>query len=197
MDPVNNPSSGCITAGLWLAKQMGAGLLSAVAVIAVGLGTQFLTEIPLLAVIFAGLAALAVAASARRQAAGALFLGPAMAIIILMIVPVLTQKPDYTDHFRAEAEQMLVSLKGQARVAHATERSNSIRTLTGPPEQGGCGVAPSELQGRYFRIRDEVVVTATGATLVAEPLPGNAKWGKCTYTFAWEGGQGEFVWSPP
>lgn len=197
MGPVNNPPSGYIVAALWLGNQVGVGLLSAVAVIAAALGTQFLTEIPLLAVIFAGLAAIAVAVSARRQAAGALFLGPAMALIILMIVPVLTQKPDYTDHFRAEAEQMLASLKGQARVAHATERSNSIRTLTGPPEQGGCGVAPSELQGRYFRIRDEVVVTATGATLVAEPLPGNEKWGKCTYTFSWEGGDGVFTWSSP
>lgn len=195
MEPVSNPPKGCIAAALWLGKQVGVGVLSGIATVFAGFGTLAASEIPLLAGFVACPAAVSIAALFRRQAVGALLLGPAIAIVA--VIPLITTTGGHNGP-TSGCEQMLVEASGAARIAYANAGTHKgIRTLTGPPEQGGCGVAPSELQGRYFRIRDEVVVTATGASLVAEPLPGNERWGKCTYTFAWEGGQGEFVWSPP
>lgn len=99
------------------------------------------------------------------------------------------------DATRAEAEQMLGSLRGQARIAYA-KRGLPPRTLTGPVGQGGCGVVTSELQGKYFRVRDEIVPTETAAMLFADPMPGSEHEGSCTLTFNWHGGDGEFTWSP-
>lgn len=101
------------------------------------------------------------------------------------------------DATRAEAEQMLGSLKGQTRLAYAKlDGHDNIRTLTGPVGQGGCGAVPGDLQGRYFRVRDEVTVTETGFTLFADPMPGYEHKGTCTVTANWGGGDGVFIWDP-
>lgn len=105
--------------------------------------------------------------------------------------------PGTRDARRAEGEQILGSMKGRVRVAYAKlDSHNDIRTLTGPIGQGGCGVPPEELKGKYFRVRDQVTITEQGRVLVAEPVQAESD-GVCTLTFALTGGDGKFVWVRP
>lgn len=132
----------------------------------------------------------------RRVAAVSAVAASAVAALTLVLLPVVNDSS--RDAVKAEAEQVLGSVKNHVRVVYAKQgHAGSIRTLTGPREAGGCDVSPAELEAKYFRVRDEVVHTETAAMLFAEPMPGYEHKGTCTYTFAWEGGQGEFVWSPP
>lgn len=102
------------------------------------------------------------------------------------------------DAIRAEAEQMLGSMKGQTRLAYAKlDGHDNIRTLTGPVGQGGCGIEPDELQGKYFRVRDEVTVAEIGFTLFADPISASEHKGSCAITVNWAGGDGVFTWTPP
>lgn len=115
--------------------------------------------------------------------------------LTLAVIPLVNTSS--RDPIRAEAEQMLGSIKGQVRVAVGKQgHARDLRTLTGPVGAGGCGVSTAELQGRFFRVRDQVIVTETGAILYADPMPGHEDRGTCTVTFNWSGGDGVFTWSP-
>lgn len=131
----------------------------------------------------------------RRVAAVSAVAASAVAALTLALIPVVNDSS--RDAVKAEAEQMLGSIKGQVRVVYARQGSSgNIRTLTGPREAGGCGVLPAELEGKYFRIRDQVVLTETGAILYADPTPLAKDKGICTVTFNWSGGDGVFTWDP-
>jgi hypothetical protein len=180
---------------VWFLAQLGVGLLSGIAVFFAGFGTLAVSKNVMLALTAAFLALIIVTAVCRRQAAGALLLGPALAIVASL--PLMTTAGGGRDPVRAEAEQMLGSVKGQVRFVYAKygETSN-IRTLTGPREAGGCEILPSELQGKYYRVRDQVTLTETGAVLYADPMPPVKDKGICTITFNWSGGDGRFTWDP-
>jgi len=180
---------------VWLLAQLGVGLLSGIAVFFAGFGTLAVSKSEMLALTAAFLALIIVTAVCRRQAAGALLLGPALAIVASL--PLMTTTGDGRHPARAEAEQMLGSVKGQVRVVAAKNGdASNIRTLTGPREAGGCEILPSELQGKYYRVRDQVTLTETGAVLYADPMPPAKDKGICTITFNWNGGDGRFTWDP-
>lgn len=175
-------------------KHLGAGLLALVLVPAVGIGGFVLSESPYVLFLgwFATFGGLLLAL--RRQAVAVLIFG--LAGLAIAMIPLITTtghpKP------RSEAEQMLGLMVGRARAAHTRSGDPSkIKRLTGSLEEGGCGLKPEDLRGKYFRVRDEVRLTPTGATLVAEPMPGLQEWGTCEYTFHWKTGEGTFTWAPP
>lgn len=174
--------------------QLAAGTISFFVVLAVGVlvGTEWSSRaIPVVAMIAA---VSLLCAAFRRQATSVLIVGSlGMGLLLLAI-----EAPSPTrDARRAQGEQLLLVAMNQARVAYSKPDGRSgIRTLTGPSGQGGCGVQPEELQGKYFRVRDGITVTETGATLVAEPMQGHEAEGVCTLTFNWQDGDGVFTWVP-
>lgn len=185
-------SEAAITKATWAVKQLAAGTLAFFAVPAAGIACSQYSWIVYVAAMATTLVALAFVL--RRQALAVLVLGGAPAIVV-SLVPFMVSGT--RDAKRAEAEQVLGSVKGQVRVAYKERRGHQgLRTLTGSLDDGGCGFSPAELQGKYFRVRDEIVVTETGATLFADPMPGYEKEGNCTVVFNWHGGDGVFTWDP-
>lgn len=87
---------------------------------------------------------------------------------------------------------MLGSIKNQWRVAHAKTREYPTR-LTGSHEDGGCKVDPAELEGKYYRVEDEVTVLPDGRVQIrAVPTTTDKEW--VVLTFYPSGGDGEYEW---
>lgn len=108
-------------------------------------------------------------------------------ILALAAIPLITSNT--RDARRSEGEQILGSMKGQARVAFA-ETNSSPGTLT------NAGVASAERTGKYFTVGDTIGGSGATGTLTATALSANAADGSCTHTFDWAGGAGSFSWSP-
>lgn len=88
---------------------------------------------------------------------------------------------------------MMGSLKGQVRVAYARDRVLP-RKLTGLASEGGAAVDPIELQGKYFRVLDEVYDLGNGkAALKAVPQTSDEQWGWVVFDL--NGGDGKFGWA--
>lgn len=193
-NPMPNPVRRGDRVLLWLLESLGVALASAAIAAVGGIGMMFFFK-ELLAVVLGFLWGTGLAATffwSRRW----VVMTAALAAALLISIPLFT--PGHRESPSAEAEQMLGSMKGRTRVAYAKlGTAANIRTLTGPVGQGGCGVAPGELQGKYFRVRDEVIVTETSFTLFADPIPGHERMGTCTLTFKRGGGDGVFTWTPP
>lgn len=128
-----------------------------------------------------------------KRSRGPLLVGLVAMPLASVLAWIATTSP-HRESRRAEAEQMLGSLKGQARVAYA-KRGLIPQTLTGPFDQGGSEVWPEELQGRHFRVLDQVLSIEGKGKLIATPLAGNESEGVCVVTFNWGGGDGTFTWS--
>lgn len=177
-------------------KSVGVAVASALITLASGIGLGLLIKWgPAVLVGFlAGIVTSAVLFRKRRWVAM-----PAGVLAPLLLLPLVVLMTPGTSHARrAEAEQMLGSMKNQVRVAYARTNGNKdIRTLTGAIGKGGCGVYPVELTGKYYIVRDEVQVTDFGVKLVAEPAHGDSRDGTCTLTFDPKGGDGEFTWEEP
>jgi hypothetical protein len=100
---------------------------------------------------------------------------------------------------RAEAEQMLGSLRNQTRVAFA-KMGESPTTLTAEmnAREMGTGVHADELVGQYFTVRDVVLsqgnLSNSTAALIADPNPGYESDGYVMITYQWGGGEPEFQW---
>ncbi len=88
---------------------------------------------------------------------------------------------------RAEGEQMLGSLKGQARVSFA-------KTGAAPATLTAAGVAAGERQGKYFKVRDKVASQRESGKLMCEPVAADSEDGYCVLKFKWAGGEGTFTW---
>lgn len=88
---------------------------------------------------------------------------------------------------RSEGEQIMASLKGQARVSFA-KTGNAPATLT------VAGVAAIERKGMYFNIRDKVVSDRQSFKLMCEPVAPDSEDGFCVGAFKWAGGDGTFTW---
>lgn len=91
----------------------------------------------------------------------------------------------------AEGELLLGSLKGQARVAYA-KAAVQPRKLTGAigEKELGCGVVQSEMDGKYYKIRDTVRGSKGWGAMIAEPKEEGLKWQ--LILFKYTGGDGEF-----
>lgn len=88
---------------------------------------------------------------------------------------------------RAEGEQMIGSLKGQARVSFA-------KTGAAPATLTAAGVTASERKGKYFNVRDKVVSDRQSGKIMCEPVAPDSEDGFCVGTFKWTGGDTTFTW---
>lgn len=118
---------------------------------------------------------------------------PILMILLLAAIPLFTSNS--SEARRIEAESMLGTLKGEARVAFA-KSGFPPTSLTAPYEGGGAGVPFAELQGKYFNVDDEIGMGGPGygdsGILTAHGI--NVADGTCTHKFRWEGGNGTFSW---
>jgi hypothetical protein len=91
----------------------------------------------------------------------------------------------------AEGEQMLASMKGQARVSYAKTgvRPGKLTGVIGEKELG-CGVVQSELDGKFYKIRDTVRGSKGWGAMIAEPKEEGLKWQLILFKYA--SGDGEF-----
>ena len=116
-----------------------------------------------------------------------------LAVLALAAIPLVTNNA--RDARRAEGEQMMGSMKSQARATYARSGDYSvIKTLTGEvhPAGTGCGASEFELYGKYYNLEDELVTSAEDCMITAYPV--TASDGVGTLTFTWAGGDGEFRW---
>lgn len=108
-------------------------------------------------------------------------------ILALAAIPLITANT--RDARRSEGEQILGSMKGQARVAYA-------KLNTAPLTLTAAGVASAERTGKYFTVDDAVGGSGAQGSLTATALSANSSDGSCTHTFNWAGGDGSFAWTP-
>ncbi len=104
-----------------------------------------------------------------------------------------TNLTNIRDAKRAEGEQLLGSLKNQARVSYA-KTGSAPSTFTGKTKDGGCDVNAAELVGKYCQVRDKVWGKGNRAALACEGTEGNESVGYCLLSFTWTGGDGTFTW---
>lgn len=179
---------------LWILKALGVALASALLAVAGGIGLAMTDS--LLAAFAGSLAGIVLAVVLFHKRRWVAMPAGFLAMILLFSLMVIT--PSTRDARRAEGEQLLGNARNQVRVAYAkTKGDKNIRTLTGPVGGGGCGIAPAELSGKYYRVLDEVIVSDAGVTLRVEPMPGYERDGSCSGTFAWGGGDAALVWKDP
>lgn len=99
----------------------------------------------------------------------------------------------YVDISDTEGEQMLGSMRGQVRVAYA-KMGEAPKKLVGRigTEEYGSGVAKTELEGKYYKIRDAVYGKdgQWWGALVAEPVEQGDNWILMFFNYA--GGDAEF-----
>ncbi len=191
--PTQSPARrGDSTSG-WLLKQAGAGLLAALLVPGAGIGTLWLGGGLYSALIAILTTLVGLGFVFRRQLLTMVLLG--LIGVVVALFQLVTGGSVHAEG--AEGEQMLSSMSGHARVAYTTQgQPKHIRTLTGPVGSGECGVAPNALQGKYFRVRDEVIIANDNTfILTAEPIL-NSRDGFGTLTSNWSGGDGVFTWNP-
>jgi len=106
-------------------------------------------------------------------------------ILALAAIPLITSNT--RDARRAEGEQMMGSLKGQARVSFA-------KTGTAPATLTVAGVNAAERQGKYFNVSDTVTVVTANVSARLQADPATTSDGTGTCTFNWSGGDGSFSW---
>jgi len=111
-------------------------------------------------------------------------------ILALAAIPLITSNT--RDARRSEGEQMMGSMKGQARVAFA-KNGAAPTTLVGPIDTGGSGVSAGELTGQYYTVTD-AVAAGTGFDASISATANNGTDGTGTHNFDWAGGNGDFVW---
>lgn len=106
-------------------------------------------------------------------------------ILALAAIPLITSNT--RDARRAEGEQMMGSLKGQARVGFA-------KTGAAPATLTAAGVAATERAGKYFDVNDAITVVTANVSASISAVPKTASDGTGTCTFNWSGGDGTFAW---
>lgn len=117
-----------------------------------------------------------------------------LTVILFVLATPLFVPSGGRDARRAEGEQMLGSLKNQARVAMAKADSPPW-TLTGALEDGGCNVDTAELEGKYYMVDPRIELLPDGtARLRAYPRADNKDQAAGYLTFTWGGGDGRFQW---
>ncbi len=127
-----------------------------------------------------------------------LLLGLLFGLLLSILVPATffgAPPAGYRNARQAEGEQMLGSIKGQARVSFA-KSGQPPRTLTGGIAQGGSGVEFAVLAGKHYRVLD--VVGWHGpkhAVLFAIPVSRTGPDPIITVHFAWQGGDGKFTYA--
>ncbi|MBK8206383.1 MAG: hypothetical protein IPK87_06235 [Planctomycetes bacterium] len=126
-----------------------------------------------------------------------LIYGVVASFVFLAVLPIMSCGGGSRDARRSEGEQMLGSMKNQARVAMAKTKREPW-TLTGTLEDGGCAVASAELESKYFTIDPRVQVLPDGrGRLRCYPSPEADDQAVGYLTFHWDGGDGTFEWIEP
>lgn len=102
-------------------------------------------------------------------------------------------EPEPDSHFdgpAGEGEMHLGSMKSQARVAFA-KMGTAPSQLTGAMNATakGCNVNATELEGKYYKVRDKVESNDTRGILIADPIDSADGW--LLLVFNWAGGEGE------
>jgi hypothetical protein len=91
---------------------------------------------------------------------------PVCGIFGLAAIPLITTNT--RDARRSEGEQLLGSMKMRVKVAHA--RLNVVPPqFTGAIGEGGCGVNPTDLEGKYYRVRDSIEGNKDRARIMCDP----------------------------
>lgn len=115
-------------------------------------------------------------------------IGIVAVLLFLLFYPVHTAGA--RDAKRSEGEQLLGSMKNQARVGYA-KTNKAPQRLTGPFETGGCRVSPDELVGKYYRVED-IVLRVDDKRGALRAIPNDQERPVITLTFSWEGGDGTY-----
>ncbi|MCZ7604999.1 MAG: hypothetical protein M5U25_02790 [Planctomycetota bacterium] len=93
---------------------------------------------------------------------------------------------------RKEGENLLRSLRDQARVSYA-KTGSAPETLTGSVEKSGCGADAESIKGDYCKLHDKVyVVDEKNAALIAEDFSGGD--GFAVLEFKWASGESKITW---
>lgn len=108
-------------------------------------------------------------------------------ILALAAIPLITANT--RDARRSEGEQMMGSMKGQARVAYS-------KNGTAPASLTVAGVAPAERSGQYWNVTDAITSSGNAATDTGTiSVTSKGSDGPGSHTFTWGGGSGSFSWS--
>ena len=109
-------------------------------------------------------------------------------ILALAAIPLITSNA--RDARRAEGEQMMGSMRGQARVAFA--KLGAAPATLNP----ASNVKAEELAGKYFNITNTIASAGSGATATGTiTAVSKGSDGTGAITFTWSGGDGTFSWS--
>lgn len=93
---------------------------------------------------------------------------------------------------RKEGEDLLGSLRNQARVTYA-KTGAAPKTLTGSVSDGGCNADAKDLKGAYCKLHDKVYeVDAKNAVLIAEDTAGGD--GFAVLEFQWASPDSKITW---
>lgn len=93
---------------------------------------------------------------------------------------------------RKEGEDLLGSLRNQARVTYA-KTGAAPKTLTGSVSDGGCNADAEDLKGAYCKLHDKVYeVDAKNAVLIAEDTAGGD--GFAVLEFQWASPDSKITW---
>jgi hypothetical protein len=99
------------------------------------------------------------------------------------------------DARRSEGEQILGSMRNRVRVAYA-KMDSAPDKLTGQVNGSGSGCDASDLEGKYFSVRDKVYHgdKENMLALIVEPMEDNGADGFGVLTFNVVNGRGEIKW---
>lgn len=106
-------------------------------------------------------------------------------ILALAAIPLITSNT--RDARRSEGEQMMGSMKSQARVAYS-------KTGAAPATLTVCGVAAAERTGKYYTVADAIAAGQGGYAARVTANPVTASDGVGNLDFNWSGGDGAFTW---
>jgi type II secretory pathway pseudopilin PulG len=113
-------------------------------------------------------------------------------ILALAAIPLITANT--RDARRAEGEHLMGSMRNHARVAYA-RTDTPPRTLMGDYDQGGSNVAPADLHGMYYSVRNSIGAPSDSrGELVCDPQESgsdgigrmNFSWYDSAYDIRWE-----------
>jgi type II secretory pathway pseudopilin PulG len=123
---------------------------------------------------------------------GCVGLSVVFSLLIVAAIPLITSGTRGAR--QAEGESIMGVLRNSARVAYR-RAGTPPRTLTGSLEEGGAGVEPDRLQGRYYQVEDRIGAPQQGyGKLTANPTPDHSDQPTGTMTFSWDTGVTELTW---
>jgi hypothetical protein len=116
-------------------------------------------------------------------------------VVVAFFTVIISITSGTQDPSQSEGAMLMGSLRNWARVAYE-QTGTPPHTLTGSLEEGGAGVEPDRLQGRYYQVEDRISTPRQGyGSLTASPTPDYSRNPTGTITFSWDTGESEYEWS--